>query len=259
LEAQISALAKETGEIPRLKSQLESDEQRLSEICRDIDRLATAIEEEREKTASLSDQVSQLQSLIDSKQNVIDAKDGIIARLQHEYQLLQTDYERALNVYAFELHQMPTLQSLTPPRAPPRPPGASLPVALELDSSDSAPEPAQLARSCSPPPEHRMFAVPPAKPRTPRALQSSIEFLDDVPEVPVAAGDLMMSIDDVRRELQELQKERTRIEAELNRSPPKNITKAEARRAKGLLSEQYQQLQQGINRLRFELRRRRER
>jgi hypothetical protein len=103
-----------------------------------------------------------------------------------------------------------------------------------------------------------MFTAPPARPRTPRALQSSIEFLDDVSDAPVAVGDLAMSVEDVRRELRELQIEKTRVEAELNRSPPRSLTSAEARRAKGVLSEQYQQLQQGINRLRFELRQRHE-
>ena len=108
------------------------------------------------------------------------------------------------------------------------------------------------------PVELRMFTRPVTSSPSPvhAALRDNISFGDDPKPEP---EELMpmdgMTIQEMKDRLQELQSQKDQLEATLNRSPPKNVPAAEARREKQQTQEEFDFVVQNINKLRLELRR----
>jgi hypothetical protein len=89
------------------------------------------------------------------------------------------------------------------------------------------------------------------------ALQDNIRFNDDLsgPSPETALETNGLTAEQIRAELFSLQMQRNQLESELTRSPPKNVTHAEAKRMRLQLSDQLQIVVQNLNRLRLEIRR----
>jgi hypothetical protein len=293
LEHQLSVLSIEASEVPDLKARSQAEEQRSSDLSRHFETLVAGLAEEEAKTDSLNDQLRQLDFLLKSKQQLIAAKDAVIAKLQQEYAALQLEYERALDEFTDEVRQPITYvppRKPSPPRAPvspPRPlddrlrprPLDDRPAPRPLDDRspprplDDRPPPIvtderrRPAEERSPPaadrtwvdvaPELRMFARPVVHSPVHPALYDSIRFNDEPPPRAESVIETNgMTTDELKVELGAMQIQKDQLEAELTRSPPKNITNAEAKRIHTQLSAQLQAVSQNLNKLRLDLRRR---
>ena len=120
---------------------------------------------------------------------------------------------------------------------------------LEQSKEDSSP-----TAWMSAPPEIRMFAKPVIKSPIHAAFRDNI-FFNEINESKPKKDfiDETQSIPEMRESLQIMQKRKDDIEAMLIRSPPKNITMAEAKREKANLENELKDLEQKISKIRLTL------
>lgn len=106
------------------------------------------------------------------------------------------------------------------------------------------------------PVELRMFTRPVTSSPVHAALRDNISFGDDPkPAVEDAMPTDGMTAEEMKKRLEELQLQKDRLEAILNRSPPKNVPLAEARREQQQTQQEFDFVVQSINKLRLEMRR----
>jgi hypothetical protein len=65
-----------------------------------------------------------------------------------------------------------------------------------------------------------------------------------------------LSIQDLRKSLENLQAQKDMLESQLARSPPKNLTLAEVKREKAVTTEQFELVTRNVDKLRLQLKQR---
>lgn len=106
------------------------------------------------------------------------------------------------------------------------------------------------------PVELRMFTRPVTSSPVHAALRDNISFGDDPPpEINDSISFGGMTVEEMKEKMKELQSQKDKLEAVLNRSPPKNVPAAEARRERQQTQEEFDFVVQNLNKIRLELRR----
>lgn len=313
LEQQIADLTSKKKSVDHLKSVLESEQNNSSELQSQLGKVNDAIKENENKAEAFSEQITQLQSFLDNKQQFIDVKNSMISKLNEAYQQLKADYDseiqkssdqiaelNQLRVQIAELNEEASvLRSQKRVQSPIK--QNRLNMAFSNNNSnffDYQPEPPNQFpndtnrnsfddfRFSQPSTDHFDFPInnnnaiptpdfdsfgksdndnnfdqpvfnPPVR-NSPvhAALYDSIKFGDDSesnniqnnPEI-----DLGMSFDEMKKSLTEMQARKTEIESILNKSPPKQMTIAEARREKMKNESELNELEQKISKIRLAL------
>lgn len=317
LEQQIADLTSKKKSVDHLKSVLESEQNNSSELQSQLGKINDSIKENENKNEAYSEQITQLQSFLDNKQQIIDVKSAMVTKLNDAYQQLKIDYDNEIKKSSdqiAELNQLrariselndeaSVLRSQKRIQSPIK--QNRLNMAFNNNSSnnyfdyqqdslnqfqnnsnrngfddfnfppqtaDQFDYPINNANNSNPIPtpdfdsfgkidNGNSFEQPEFNP-TVRispvhpALYDSIKFGDDSettneqnnPEI-----DIGMSFDEMKKSLTEMQARKTEIESILNKSPPKQMKIAEARRERMKNESELNELEQKISKIRLAL------
>ena len=309
LEQQIADLTSKKKSIDHLKSVLENEQNNSSELQSQLGKINDAIKENENKTDAFSEQITQLQSFLDSKQQFIDVKIGMIDKLNEAYQQLKIDYNNEiqkssdqiadlnqLRVQIAELNEEASvLRSQKRIQSPARQNRLNLALNNNNNYFDYQQEPPMqfpnnsnrnnlddfrfpqtnadqfdypINQNNSPIPtpdfdsfnkidNNDNFEQPPFNPSirispVHAALYDSIRFDDESEDKKDQTNtelDLGMTVDEMKKNLTEMQARKTEIESFLNKSPPKQMTIAEARREKMKNESELNELEQKISKI----------
>ncbi|KAH0788319.1 hypothetical protein GPJ56_007793 [Histomonas meleagridis] len=103
LEQEISILSTEKLKIQK---DLDTERQVSESLSKQIDEIREELESEKTKNEILKEQVSQLESFMDNKQQLSDAKETVIQRIQLEYQEVMKDYQNLLATNSTQASQL---------------------------------------------------------------------------------------------------------------------------------------------------------
>lgn len=308
LEQQIADLNSKKRSADHLKNALDNEINNTSELRSQLGKINDAIKENQNKAEAFSEQVAQLQSFIDNKQQLIDTKNGMIDKLNDAYQQLKLDYDNEMRKSSDQIAELNQLRVQiaelndeasvlrSQKRAQPPPQQSQFnsasnnndnffnfqenPIPFagntknKLDDfrfSQPSVDHFDFPENPIPTPDFDSFEkanisdnfdqnqISPPVRASPvhAALYDSIRFDDDSDikknDQPNPGIDLNMTPNEMKKSLTEMQARKNEIESFLNKSPPKNITIAEARREKMKNESELAELEQKIAKIRLAL------
>lgn len=106
LEQQVSDLTAENRRLQQSQLELETNKQMATELQKQIEELSQQLRDEILKNKCLSEQVEQLENLLESKRQLTDAKEQMVRRMQNEYHQVMGDYQRLLEVNSEQAGQL---------------------------------------------------------------------------------------------------------------------------------------------------------
>ena len=106
LEQHVAELTAENRRLKAERTDADSSKQIGSDFQRQIDELKAQLRDEITKNQCLTEQVEQLEKLLESKRQLTEAKEQMMRRLQDEYQQVVSDYQRLLEVNSEQAGQL---------------------------------------------------------------------------------------------------------------------------------------------------------
>ena len=292
LEQQVSELSAENRKLQQSQAELEASKQLTSELHRQIDELHTQLRDEILKNKCLSEQVEQLETLLESKRQLTEAKEQMVRRIQTEYHQVMGDYQRLLEVNSEQAGQLRQARvdiseldaQIAQLRSAPRRPDFQVPLdrhRSRLDDFIASTESTQPAFEQSmlpppiddaPPPPHqpafdlpfdntnmdKADPVPVTKQPSPTkkaALYDNIRFGDEpAVSTPVEDDTESMTVPEMKQHLEMLRQQKEELERALNKAPAKGRLMAHVRREQEENEAELDSVTKRMARLRFTLR-----
>jgi hypothetical protein len=232
---EIYALRASNAQLQQRMEELEQQNELLQQQNREIIDEMVALRSESRRSAQAAD----AQRKIDELTQVLKSKDASIAAINQEYQTLEIDYQRLVDMRAADADSLRAKQ-------------------LEVNLLQQELEQLRFSRRVGDeppvrPPPKREFGLPLPAVRNSLGFEAEQPELDawrDVPVADLTDGELRLRFDGLSQERQE--KER-----KLNRAPPKGANLAHVRRQKEELDEDVVRLGSLIAKVRLEMKRRR--
>ena len=106
LEQQVADLTSENRRLKAERNEAETTKQIGSDFQRQVEEIKAQLRDEMMKNQCLTDQVAQLEKLLESKKQLTEAKEQMVRRLQDEYQQVMNDYQRLLEVNSEQAGQL---------------------------------------------------------------------------------------------------------------------------------------------------------
>ena len=111
LEQKIAQLTSKHKSEKQLQMILEKEQETTAELARNLDKVNDDIKENEDRSAAYLEQIAQIQSMIDHKDEVIDLKNTMISKLNEEYQQLKKDYDSIMKQTSDQIEELGNLRN----------------------------------------------------------------------------------------------------------------------------------------------------
>lgn len=111
LEQKIAQLTSKHKSEKQLQMILEKEQETTAELARNLDKVNDDIKENEDRSAAYLEQIVQIQSMIDHKDEVIDLKNTMISKLNEEYQQLKKDYDSIMKQTSDQIEELGNLRN----------------------------------------------------------------------------------------------------------------------------------------------------
>lgn len=294
LEQQVAELTAETKRLQRIETEVETTRQLSADWQRQVEDLTTQLEDEKSKTKYMTEQIQQLEGLLDSKRHLTEAKEQMVQRMQTEYQQVMDDYQRLLDLNGVQTGQLRQakvqiseleaqveemrnaqrarqthIYQPEQPRMPPvvddfafKPPTFEEkpffdpvpPTDFDTPANFMPPLPPEDDLPVINEPAPAPMAIIPSPKRT--ALVDNIKFGY---EEPAAAESIVddtdnMTVPEMKQQLDILRQQKEEVERKLNKAPPKGRPMSHVRREQEEYEVELNAIVKRISKIRFTLR-----
>jgi chromosome segregation ATPase len=279
LEGQLNDLASDNKRLQRFQAEGDSQRQLNDDIQRQLEDAQGQLRDEQLRSKFLSEQVKQLEHLLDGKRHLTEVKEQMLERMHNEYGQIMADYQRLLDLNGVQTGQLrqakvqisdleaqvEELRSSARLREREVANGTDFVMndfgllntkadkeeTIEVDPVDIPQDPPVHQRIEPPPVQQQRVEPLPAKRA---ALVDNIHFGQE-PANEAPDNLESMSVPEMKDLLEILRAQKEEVERQLNKAPQKGRLMAHVRREKEEMEEQLDELNKRIAKIRFTLRR----